>query len=155
MQKTLLGHAAPGATVVYVIAVANIGGGPTTDPITVVDNLPPGVVFQQVSGLGWSCVPAPPMVTCTYAAALASGHSAPPIRITVVINARPGTQLVNVAVANSGSSSASGDTTTRVAGPPAPAPMLSPLGLLAALGALIGVARRAQRAAHLAGRRSD
>ncbi|MGH7788916.1 MAG: hypothetical protein ACRERC_18745 [Candidatus Binatia bacterium] len=145
MQKSMLGHAAPGATVVYAITVANTGQAPTTDPITVVDDLPAGVVFQQVNAVGWSCAPAPPMVTCTYAAALAPGQLTPPIRITVIIDAPTGTQLINVAVANSGEMSASGDNATRVAGPAAPAPLLSPLGLLAALGALIAVARRAAR----------
>jgi uncharacterized repeat protein (TIGR01451 family) len=147
VQKALLGHPSPGATVVYAITVGNPGQAPTTDPITVVDSLPPGVVFQQVNAVGWSCAAAPPMVTCTYAAPLAPGQLTPPIRITVVIDAQPGTPLLNVAVANSGTTSASGDNDTRVAGPAAPAPLLSPLGLLAALGALIGIARRAARSA--------
>jgi uncharacterized repeat protein (TIGR01451 family) len=140
VQKTLSGNPSPGATVVYVVTVSNVGGAPTTAPITVVDTLPPGVAFLQVTAVGWSCAAAPPTVTCVYAAALGPGLSAPPIRITVVITASPGTTLFNVAVANSGSSSASGDNTARVAGPLAPAPLLSPLGLLGALAVLIGVA---------------
>ena len=149
VQKALLGHAAPGATVVYVITVANVGG-PTTMPITVTDDLPAGVIYQQVNAVGWSCAAAPPMITCTYLASLAAGQLTPPIRITVTVDASPGSTILNVAVANSGPTAASGDNQTRVAGPAAPAPLLSPLGLLAALTALLAVARRAQRrpAAH-------
>jgi uncharacterized repeat protein (TIGR01451 family) len=147
VQKTLAGSPAPGATVIYVITVANVGGAPTTAPITLVDTLPPGVVFQQVNAVGWSCAAAPPTVTCVYAAVLGPGQSAPPIRITVVINAPPGTSLYNVAVANSGSSSASGNNTARVSGPAAPAPLLSRLGLLVALAVLVGIARRRRFAA--------
>jgi uncharacterized repeat protein (TIGR01451 family) len=153
VEKSLTGQAYPGATVVYVVDVANVGGSPTSAPITVVDTLPPGVVFQQVTAVGWSCAAAPPTVTCTYAPALGPGQHAPPIRITVVVTAPPGTSLFNLAVADSGSTSASGDDTTLVSGPPAPAPLLSPLGLLAALVTLVAVACRRRFPARSARRR--
>lgn len=141
----MLGHAAPGAAVVYAITVTNAGGASTSEPISVVDELPAGLLYQQVSAPGWTCTANPPMVACVYGQSLAPGRVTPPIRITVIVTARPGTTLVNVAIANSGSMSASGDNIERIAGPAAPAPLLSPLGLLAALAALLGVAGHAQR----------
>jgi uncharacterized repeat protein (TIGR01451 family) len=148
MQKVLLGRAAPGATVVYSITVANTGGAPTVDPISVVDDLPAGLTFQQVNAAGWSCTPMPPTVGCTYGAALAPGQLTPPIRITVVVTAQAGTSLHNVAVANSGVMTAAADNEARVLGPAAPAPLLSPFGAVAALAALLAVAARAQRRRH-------
>jgi hypothetical protein len=124
------------------ITVGNSGNMPTIEPINVVDDLPAGMTFQQVSGVGWTCSAAPPHVSCGMNKSLAPGQQAPPIRVTVVINARPGTMLINMAVANSGTMSEFAESDVRVAGPVAPAPALSSLGILAGLAALIGVARR-------------
>ncbi|MFN8642749.1 MAG: hypothetical protein U0802_14260 [Candidatus Binatia bacterium] len=103
---------------IYVIAVANTAGSATAEPITMVDDLPMGLVYQQVNAVGWHCSAAPPRVTCVLPAGLGAGQMAPPIRITVIVNARPGAEILNVAVANSGTESASGDNTTRVSGRP-------------------------------------
>jgi uncharacterized repeat protein (TIGR01451 family) len=141
LQKTMDGHAMPGATVVYLITVANSGNAPTVDPINVVDDLPAGMAFQQVAANGWNCSAAPPHVSCGMNKALAPGQQAEPIRITVRINAHPGAMLSNMAVAKSGSMSEFADNETRVAGPAAPAPALSWFGILAGLVTLLGVAR--------------
>jgi uncharacterized repeat protein (TIGR01451 family) len=142
VQKSLLGRAAPGATVVYAITVANVGSGLTIAPIVVTDDLPATLIFQQVNAVGWSCTAAPPRVTCTYGAMLAPGQISTPVRITVTVNAPVGAQIDNVAVANSGSSSATGENDMRVADRAAPAPAMAPWTLLAAVGLLIAIAAR-------------
>jgi len=142
VQKSLQGRAAPGATVVYAITVANVGSGLTVAPIVVTDDLPATLIFQQVNAVGWNCTAAPPRVTCTYSSMLAPGQISTPIRITVTVNAPAGAQIDNMAVANSGSSSATGENDMRVADRAAPAPAMSPWALLAAVGLLIAIAAR-------------
>ncbi len=145
VHVALQGRAATGAPLVYVITVANVGSVPTTAPVTLVDHLPPGVEFQQVNATGLACTPMAPMVHCMYPLPLSPGQISPPVRVTVVVTATAGSDLVNVAVANSGEASATAGNNVRVLGPAAPAPLLSPLGLLAALTMLIAVAARARR----------
>jgi uncharacterized repeat protein (TIGR01451 family)/fimbrial isopeptide formation D2 family protein len=70
----------------WVITVSNVGFGPTSGTVTVVDTLPNVVnppVPTAISGTGWTCTLA--TLTCTRADALASGSSYPPITLTVNI----------------------------------------------------------------------
>src|SRR5262249_49893437 len=47
------------------ITVSNIGSGPTTAPITVVDTLPTGLTYKSSSAGGFTCTPSGGTVTCT------------------------------------------------------------------------------------------
>jgi fimbrial isopeptide formation D2 family protein len=70
----------------YLITVSNIGFGPTTGTVTVVDTLPNVTnppVPTAISGTGWTCTLA--TLTCTRADALASGSAYPVITLTVNI----------------------------------------------------------------------
>src|SRR5213076_741896 len=68
-----------GAT--YTIIVSNVGTGPTSGAVTVIDSLPAGLTATGLSGSGWTCTLA--TLTCTRSDALAAGASCSPITLTV------------------------------------------------------------------------
>ena len=70
-----------GAT--YTLTVSNIGGGPTSGPVTVNDTVPAGLTPTAAAGAGWTCNIAGQAVTCTRADALDAGASYPAITLTV------------------------------------------------------------------------
>jgi mucin-19 len=87
ITKTHSGTFTRGQTgAVWTITVSNVGFGPTTGTVTVIDTLPAVVnppVPTALSGTGWTCTLA--TLTCTRTDALASGSSYPPITLTVNI----------------------------------------------------------------------
>lgn len=92
----------PGELPVYQIVVTNLGPNATTAPITMVDDLPAGMVFVSAAGSGWTCNALSDTVTCNYADPLAVGQAAPPIVVHTRLTAAPGTSLTNVATATGG-----------------------------------------------------
>ncbi|MFN0182137.1 MAG: hypothetical protein ACKVZ0_25310 [Gemmatimonadales bacterium] len=66
IEKTHLGDLIPGTIASYQLVIRNVGPSPTVGPITVRDTLPSGLTLQSVSGPGWACVNAGPIVTCRY-----------------------------------------------------------------------------------------
>ncbi len=107
-----------GAT--YSVTVSNqIGAGPTSGLVTVVDTLPAGMTFVSMSGTGWTCV----SNSCTRGDTLASGESYPVITVTVnVSGTATSTQVNSVSVSGGGSSNVTTTDTTTVTGNP---PILS------------------------------
>ncbi|MGE5168138.1 MAG: YncE family protein, partial [Deltaproteobacteria bacterium] len=80
----------------------NIGSGPTSGMVSVVDNLPAGLTATAISGTGWSCVLA--TLTCTRSDVLAAAPAAyPPITVTVDVAANPPAQVINSADVSGGS----------------------------------------------------
>jgi uncharacterized repeat protein (TIGR01451 family) len=67
----------------YVIGVANDGSLPTSGATTVSDALPVGMAYTGFTGTGWDCTEVFGVVTCTYAASLAIGETAPELRLQV------------------------------------------------------------------------
>ena len=90
---------AAGAT--YTVIVSNRSGSPpTTEVVTVIENVPSGLTLVAMSGMGWNCS----SNSCTRADALAGGGSYPPITVTVNVAASAGTPLSNsVSVSGGGS----------------------------------------------------
>jgi uncharacterized repeat protein (TIGR01451 family)/MYXO-CTERM domain-containing protein len=62
---------AVGTTGEYTLRVENVGAGPTTGLISLVDSLPSGLTFAAGTGPGWSCEDDQGLVTCTSTLALA------------------------------------------------------------------------------------
>lgn len=60
---------------IFNIVVSNIGDGPTTGPITVIDELPEGLTYRDFSGEGWTCEAVGQTVTCVRNAPLS--HEVP------------------------------------------------------------------------------
>jgi len=88
-----------GAT--FTITVSNVGSGPTSGTVSVVDNLPAGLTATAISGAGWSCVLG--TLTCTRSDVLAAAPAAyPPITVTVDVAANPPAQVINSADVSGG-----------------------------------------------------
>jgi hypothetical protein len=78
--------------------VLNVGTGPTTGAITVVDTLHAGLTFSALSGAGWTGGAVGNVVTATYAAPLAAADSAV-FTLTVLVGPAAFPSVQNSAVA--------------------------------------------------------
>ena len=107
ITKSHSGTFEEGKTGTYTITVTNKGLSPTDGTtVTVTDTLPAGMTFNAVTGTGWSCNAASPVV-CTRNDALAKNTSYPDITLTVnVANDAP------AVVTNTATVSGGGDTNT-------------------------------------------
>ena len=109
-----------GAT--YTITVNNIGAGPTTGTVTVVDTLPNVVhtiVPTALSGTGWTCTLG--TLTCTRSDVLAPGASYPAITLTVNIPINIKNTFTNTVTVSGGGETNTGNDTgtdTVTLGPP-------------------------------------
>jgi uncharacterized repeat protein (TIGR01451 family) len=96
----------------YSLNVSNIGNGPTTGTVTVVDTLPGGLSAKAISGSGWACTLG--TLTCTRSTALAAGASYPSITITVAVASDAPPSVANVAtVSGGGEVNTANDTASR------------------------------------------
>ena len=75
-----------GGSGTFTLTVTNIGGGPTTGTITVVDTLPTGLTPTAAAGSGWSCSIAGQTVTCTHPGPLGPSGTLPPIIIDFTVS---------------------------------------------------------------------
>jgi uncharacterized repeat protein (TIGR01451 family) len=81
------GPVSPGETVAYTIEVANAGPDVATS-VTVIDPLPPALVYEAAAGAGWSCGEIQGTVSCTLPS-LPPG-SAAPITIQAMVSGSSG-----------------------------------------------------------------
>ena len=112
-QLTVTKSASPvsfavGGTGTYSLTVGNAGTASTAGNITITDALPSGITTTATpSGVGWNCSASTPTnVSCTTAAVLTAGGSAPVISVPVAIAVGTASPAVNTAAATGG-----GDTT--------------------------------------------
>ena len=109
-----------GAT--YTITVNNIGAGPTTGTVTVVDTLPNvanTIVPTALSGTGWACTLG--TLTCTRSDVLAPGASYPAITLTVNVPINIKNTFTNTVTVSGGGETNTGNDTgsdTVTLGPP-------------------------------------
>jgi uncharacterized repeat protein (TIGR01451 family) len=102
IAKSHTGNFAIGQTgAVYTITVSNVGRGPTSGSVTVIDTLPVGLTATAISGTGWSCTLGPPL-TCARGDALAAASSYPPITLTVNVAADAPPLVINTATVSGG-----------------------------------------------------
>ncbi len=85
------------AEVSYTLQVANRSTVSTTNPITVVDDLPAGARFVAATGTGWSCTADQSQITCAHPGPLAGGAALPDLMLTVALAADLPTSPVNQA----------------------------------------------------------
>jgi uncharacterized repeat protein (TIGR01451 family) len=95
IAKSHTGNFVKGQTGTYTITVSNVGGGPTSGPVTVTDTLPAGLTATAMSGDGWTCNAA--TASCTRGDALAAGGSYPAITLTVDIDLAAANSVDNTA----------------------------------------------------------
>jgi uncharacterized repeat protein (TIGR01451 family) len=84
MDKSHTGTFTAGQFGTYSLSVQNISTDRTIGATTVTDVLPAALRFDSASGTGWSCSASGQTVTCTRAALIAGGATAPPIALRVV-----------------------------------------------------------------------
>ncbi|MGH2670604.1 MAG: SdrD B-like domain-containing protein, partial [bacterium] len=87
LTKTHSGNFTVGSPGTYILGVQNIGGVPTSGPITVTDTLPPGLAFVPAGsgGVSWSCSAVGQIVTCASSVVIPSA-SPHPNALTIVVN---------------------------------------------------------------------
>jgi len=100
-----------GAPLAYTITVGNAGPA-TASGISLIDNLPAGVIYQGFSGTGWTCT-GTTTISCSFASPLASGAST---ILTLNVLAPPtGGAITNVvSVSTTTPESTTGDNTASV-----------------------------------------
>jgi uncharacterized repeat protein (TIGR01451 family) len=114
---------AQGVNGTYTVTVRNVGDGATSDVITVVDDLPPGLTYVAGAGVtgNWSVTADGQVVTATTPGPIAPGDSA---RFTITVLPGPSaapsvTNTVNVSGGGDGNTANnSGSVTTSVTGVP-------------------------------------
>ena len=89
--------------------VTNVGGSPTSNPVTVTETPPAGLTVTAMSGSGWTCTVA--TRTCTRADVLAPTASYTDITVTANIAANAVGTLVNSAVVSGGRDSSTANNT--------------------------------------------
>jgi hypothetical protein len=116
------------AYVDYQLTPRNLGGAPTTGPVTVTVVLPEGVTTRATPlGSGWACTPegyGQSEVTCTSSAVVNPDSGAPPITIKAFVDASlvaEGQQLVaTAAISGGGAATVQTSDTATVSSTPAP-----------------------------------
>ncbi|MBZ0248650.1 MAG: DUF11 domain-containing protein, partial [Burkholderiales bacterium] len=114
LAKSHAGNFTVGVNGTYSLTVSNGAGSlATSGTVTVVDTLPAGLSFVSGGGTGWSCGAAGQVVTCTMAASIAAGASAPVLSITVAVSSTAVPGVLNVATVSGGGepAAASGNNT--------------------------------------------
>ncbi|MEY4635293.1 MAG: hypothetical protein RJA55_1091, partial [Acidobacteriota bacterium] len=123
LRKQHAGDFTPGQIgAVYTIYARNGGNGPTTAPVTVVDNLPAGLAPASAAGSGWSCTISGQAVTCTRSDVLEPGAFYPEVEIRVNVAATASGSVINTASVSGGGdvnsdNNSVSDPTTIAAGP--------------------------------------
>ncbi|HLF00427.1 MAG TPA: hypothetical protein VI547_00480, partial [Anaerolineales bacterium] len=131
VTKTHTGNFVVGTPGIFTLAVTNIGTGPTTGTITLIDTLPAELDYVSATGAGWTCnltTAGPPndVVTCTHPGPLAVG-----VTLSVDLTVDPltdvGSPFINdVSVSTPGESNTANNTDTdSVIVTAAPAPDLT------------------------------
>lgn len=96
VTKSHAGSAHIGHELTFTIEVHNDGPSTARD-VVVTDTLPRGLEHVSATGTDWSCTVADQVVTCSLAANLASGATAPPISLVTTVRAGAYPQVENVA----------------------------------------------------------
>ena len=100
LVKSHVGNFTVGTNGTYTLTLHNAGPSPAAGPQTITDALPAGLTFISGSGSGWVCSAAGQAVTCTHAAALASGGSTA-VSLLVAVGAQAAPAVTNTASASS------------------------------------------------------
>lgn len=100
ITKTRGGALVPGTNATYTLAVTNNGPDAMAGSLEIVDTLPTGLSYLAHSGTGWSCGVSGQVITCGWSGTVNNGSAAPPLLITVRVDAAASGSLVNTATVN-------------------------------------------------------
>ena len=123
ITKSHTGNFTQGQTGTYTLTVSNTGGSPTSGSVTIIDNVPIGLVPTSAAGTGWTCnIAAQGGAICNRSDPLAPGASYPPITLTVAVAVNAPASVTNTAIVFGGgetnpSNNTATDPTTITAGP--------------------------------------
>ncbi len=92
--KSHTGDATAGSQLTYQLLVTNNGPSDSPGAIAVTDPIPLGMSYVSAAGTDWSCAESSGLVTCTRATVLASGASAPPIALVVLVAEDAGPAII-------------------------------------------------------------
>ena len=95
------GNLVQGGTGAYTMTVSNSPGGETSSgTLTATGTFPTGITPTSASGSGWTCGISGQVVTCTSAAGLSPGASAPAINVAVSVASSASSSLTPTAAVN-------------------------------------------------------
>ena len=97
ITKSHTGNFTQGQPGTYTVTVSNVGGSPTSGSVTVIDELPAGLVPTAASGTGWTCTISGQGVSCTRSDPLAPAQSYPAITLTVSVQPNAPASVTNTA----------------------------------------------------------
>jgi uncharacterized repeat protein (TIGR01451 family) len=86
-----------GAPGFYTVSVRNVGSAAGGNPVTVLDQLPPGLSFESAAGDGWSCAANGQDVTCGHAGEVEAGEALPSLTLRVQVDESAAPGVVNTA----------------------------------------------------------
>lgn len=102
----------------YLLVLTNVGGAPSSGPVTITDTLPPGLT--PIESIGNCAPPVGQTVTCTEEKSIAPGQEIE-LSIIVKVEAPAGTSLMNEAsVKGGGAATATTSTPTTISASPPP-----------------------------------
>ena len=103
ISKSHVGNFTQGQTgAQFTVTVTNSGGSPTSGAISLIDNVPAGLIPTAASGAGWTCSVSGATVNCSRSDALFAGTSYPPVTITVNVAASAPASVTNTATISGG-----------------------------------------------------
>jgi uncharacterized repeat protein (TIGR01451 family) len=97
VAKTAVGSFVVNYSASYRLTVSNSGPQAANGPITITDTMPSGLTYTGFSGTGWTCVNAPPVVTCTHNGPIANGASLPQLTLNVSVGVAAAPSVTNTA----------------------------------------------------------
>ena len=100
ITKTRSGALVPGTNATYTLTVTNNGPDAMAGSLEIVDTLPVGLSYLAHSGTDWSCGVNGQVITCGWAGTVNNGSTAPPLLITVRVDAGASGSLINTATVN-------------------------------------------------------
>jgi uncharacterized repeat protein (TIGR01451 family) len=101
LTKSHSGNLVVGSAVEYVLVLDNVGTGPTSGDLTVVDPLPNGLTFESFSGDSWSCTADGAVVTCVFSGVLGPGETTA-VTLTTLVGPAAAPSVLNAASVTGG-----------------------------------------------------
>ena len=98
LTKNHAGNFTQGQSGVYSLTASNVGGSPTSGVVTIIDELPTGLLPATATGAGWTCHIASQGVSCSRSDPLAPGQSYPAITLTVGVQHNAPASVTNTGI---------------------------------------------------------
>jgi uncharacterized repeat protein (TIGR01451 family) len=101
LTKSHSGTLVVGSPVTYLLQAANVGSGPTTGDLTLLDPLPNGLTYVSADGEGWNCGADGQLVTCVFSGVLGPGETTA-VTLTTLVGPAAAPSVLNAASVTGG-----------------------------------------------------